>query len=127
MSEKRITKWEQAFEKEGLDVNKMPDVSMIPKEYQKSVIAQYILIVVAKVLNEGWIPDYRDKSQYKYYPYFLVKANKNNKSGSGLSYLAYDSWYTVTFVGVLLCYKNSETAKYAGTKFKKLYEDLYLM
>jgi len=125
--EKRITKWEQAFEKEGLDINKMPDVSMLPTKYHKSIIAQYKLSVVAEVLNEGWMPDYTDSSQYKYYPYFIVKATKSNPSGWGLSYGGYDGWITYSLVGVRLAFKSSELAKYAGTKFKKLYEDLYLL
>ncbi|MGN6601214.1 MAG: hypothetical protein ACTHK8_02120 [Ginsengibacter sp.] len=123
---KRIETWQEAFEAKGLDPEKMPDVSMIPQEYQKPVIAQYKLNVVADVLNEGWEPDYTDWNQPKYFPWFEVVANKEKRSGSALSYLGCVSWLTVTFCGVRLSYRDRETAAYAGRQFTQLYQDLYL-
>jgi hypothetical protein len=124
---KKIKTWQDAFKKKGLDPNVLPDVSMIPEEYKKAVIAQYIMSVVADVLNEGWIADYTDSDQCKYQPYFVVNASKEKPSGFGLSCLGYDRWSAGTDCGVRLCYKDAETAKYAGTQFIKLYEDLYLL
>jgi len=124
--QKKIKTWQEAFKVKGLDPKKMPDVSMIPEEYQKPVIAQYKLNVVADVLNGDWVADYTDMSQRKYFPWFEVKATKSKPSGSALSYGVYDGWDAGTGCGVRLSYRDSETAKYAGKQFIKLYEDLYL-
>lgn len=80
------------------------------------------LTLIARALNEGWVPDWKDDRQYKYYPWF-----ESNKSGSGLSYLDYDGWITFTGVGSRLCFKSSEIAEYAGKTFKKLYEQYFLL
>jgi hypothetical protein len=124
--QKKIKKWEEAFKIKGLDPKVLPDVSMLPDEYRKPVVAQFILNVVADVLNDGWVADYTDSSQWKYHPYFLVKATKAKPSGSGLSYDVYVHWSTFTYCGVRLCYRDVETAEYAAKQFIKLYEDLYL-
>lgn len=123
----QIKTWQEAFKAKGLDPKALPDVSMIPKEYQKPVIAQYKLNVVADVLNDGWKPDYTDRNQWKYYPWFEVKADDKSRSGSGLSFYVVDGWSTGTAAGVRLCFKDRKTATYAGKQFIKLYEDLYLM
>lgn len=122
----RIKTWQEAFEAKGLNPEIMPDVSMIPVQYRKSLLALFILTVVAEVLNGDWTPDYTDMSQWKYEPWFTVGADDNNKSGVGLASYDYVLWLSVTGVGVRLCYRDSDTARYAGTQFKELYEDLFL-
>lgn len=122
----QIKTWQEAFEKKGLDPNVMPDVSMIPTQYHKSILALFILTVVAEVLNDGWVPDYTDRRQLKYEPWFAVEADDTNKTGVGLAFNGYDCWLSYSSVGVRLCYRDSDTARYAGTQFKELYEDLFL-
>jgi hypothetical protein len=39
--------------------------------------------IIAKALNEGWVPDWTKNNQYKYYPWFDLS------SGSGLSFDGY--------------------------------------
>jgi len=123
---KQITTWQEAFEKKGLDANVMPDVSMLPEKYRKSQIALFKLHVIAEVLNDGWEPDYSDRSQWKYTPWFTVEATKEKTSGVGLSFDDCGPWAAFTVVGVRLCFKDEETAEYAGKQFKELYEDLFL-
>lgn len=123
---KKVKTWEAAFKLKGLDPKKLPDVSMLPEGYRKSVVAQFILIVVAEALNGDWVPDYTDIDQYKYFPWFRVKADSKRPSGFGLSCHDCGRWDTGTVCGVRLCYKDSATAEYAGKTFIKLYEDLYL-
>ena len=36
------------------------------------------LLNIVKVFNQGWIPDWDNKNEYKYYPYFYM-----NKNGGG--------------------------------------------
>lgn len=94
------------FEKLGLD----PDTLA----YEK-------VKVVAKAINDGWVPDWNDSNQYKYYPYFKVLS-----SGSGFSNSSFRSAGTITGVGSRLCYESSEKAKYAATQFVDIYNQFLL-
>lgn len=122
----QIKTWQEAFAAKGINPEIMPDVSMLPEAYRKPQIALFKLHVVAEVLNEGWQPDYTDHGQPKYFPWFEVQANKATPSGFGLSCNVCDHWYANSLVGVRLCFKTSVIAKYAGTQFKELYEELFL-
>jgi len=84
---------------------------------QKSINAYAKLIQIVRALNEGWVPDWANSSQYKYFPWF------KEKSGFGLSYYDYDIWDTYTNVGSRLCFKSSELAEYAGKQFEAIYRD----
>lgn len=83
----------------------------------ETVDEQYYRIakLMVKVLNEGWVPDWNDKSQPKFHIWFEVK------SGSGLAYRAYDGWATLTAVGSRLCFKSRELAEYAAKQFIDIY------
>jgi len=74
------------------------------------------LSIIARVLNEGWEPDWADSSQYKYYPYF-----SNYKSGVGFSRSDCGGWAAATYCGSRLCFKSSELATYAGKQFIDIY------
>lgn len=82
-----------------------------------SVTAYTKLIIIARALNQGWVPDWSNSSQYKYVPWF------KHKSGFGLSFYDYGGWYTNTGVGSRLCYKSKDLAEYAATQFADLYND----
>lgn len=73
--------------------------------------------MIAKVLNEGWEAEPFNESQYKYYPYFLIK-------GQLFVYYGYLSWGSNTGVGSRLCFKSSELAAYAGKTFIDIYTKL---
>jgi hypothetical protein len=73
------------------------------------------LTIIARVLNEGWTPDWNDKDQYKYYPYFDMRSN-------GFSSVAYDRWSTNTVVSSRLCFKSRDIAQYAATQFADIYK-----
>ena len=82
-----------------------------------SIEAYSKLIIIAKALNEGWVPDWSNTSQNKYVPWF------KHKSGFGLSYYDCDDWTSVTTVGSRLCFKSAELATYAATQFADIYND----
>lgn len=75
------------------------------------------LKTIIRALNEGWVPDWNNSSQYKWYPYFKFTA------GFGFSYTDCDGWDSRTAVGSRLCFKSEELAQYAGTQFQSLYND----
>lgn len=73
--------------------------------------------LIAKVLNEGWKPDWANQNQYKYFPYF------KHESGFGLSYDDSFGWNTLAAVSSRLCFKSAELADYAATQFADIYND----
>lgn len=82
-----------------------------------SIQAYSKLILVARVLNEGWTPNWDDSNESKYYPYFDMR------SGVGFSGSSYAIWNTHTAVGSRLCFKSRELAEYAGKQFEAIYKD----
>jgi len=84
-------------------------------------VAYRKLKVIAAALNEGWSPDWKDSSEYKYYPWF-----EYSRSGSG--FVCSDTFCTHTYamIGSRLCFKSSDLAKYAGTQFIDIYNKYLL-
>ena len=74
------------------------------------------LKIIAEALNEGWKPNWNDKSEGKYYPFF-------DMSSDGFSFVNYGVWGTYTIVGSRLCFKSRELAEYAGKQFASIYKD----
>lgn len=83
-------------------------------------VASLKLSIIAKALNEGWIPDWNNSSQYKYYPWF-----KSDGSGSGWVYDGCFGWYSVSGVGSRLTFKTRELAVYSGRQFIDLYSAMF--
>jgi hypothetical protein len=75
------------------------------------------LKIIAKAINQGWIPDWNNSNQYKWYPYF------NLSSGFGFSFTCYCCALTCSSVGSRLCFETEEKAAYAGKQFLSLYKD----
>jgi hypothetical protein len=80
-------------------------------------IAYKKLKIIAAAINSGWVPDWENENQYKYYPYFKMS------SGFGFSTSGYDCDYSDTGVGSRLCFETKEKAIHAGTQFTELYKD----
>ncbi len=82
-------------------------------------IAYQKLKVIAKALNEGKVLSFADSKQRKWYPWFEY-------SGSGFRFVVagYVCTHTSTAGGSRLCFNSEELAKYAGTQFIELYNQL---
>ena len=121
---KTIKSFEDACKKEGIDPTKLPDVSMIPEEFRGAIIAVYRLFIIYKAINNGWVADYTNNNQYKYYPWFQV-----NSSGSGFDFsdsnFSYD--HTYADVGSRLCTDSAEKALYIGKQFSAEYQKYFLI
>ncbi len=122
---KSIKTFEAACKALGISAS-LPEVSALPADQQKAIVAHYKLVIIAKALNEGWEPDWNNTDQAKYWPWFRVNATAKKTGGSSLSYffVYYD---TLSSVGSRLCFKNWELAEYASKQFRKLYEDYFLI
>ena len=102
----------------------VPVVTGIPEKYQKPLIANYQLMVIAEALNEGWTPDWSNGEWDKWYPWF----NMDNSSSAGrFSFCAAVNLGSGSIVGSRLCFKSEELADYAGTQFLELYRELFVI
>jgi hypothetical protein len=80
-------------------------------------IAYKKIKIIARALNDGWIPNWNNTNQYKWFPWF------NLSSGFGFSGSGYGYARTTTVVGSRLCFKSEELANYAGKQFTNIYKD----
>ena len=102
----------------------VPVVTGIPEKYQKPLIANYQLMVIAEALNEGWTPDWSNGEWDKWHPWF----NMDNSSSAGrFSFDVADYQDSDSYVGSRLCFKSEELADYAGTQFLELYRELFVI
>ena len=102
----------------------VPVVTGIPEKYQKPLIANYQLMVIAEALNEGWTPDWSNGEWDKWYPWF----NMNDSSSAGrFSFYVADNQLSHSNVGSRLCFKSEALADYAGTQFLELYRELFVI
>jgi hypothetical protein len=123
-----VASFEEACKEQGLDARRvLPDVSLLPEKDQKAIIAFVKMCIIQRSLNGDWEADWNDFDQAKYSPWFNVEGKQGSSSGFGLSYGGYGYDCSDTYLGVRLFYKDRETAKYAGTQFVELYEDLILV
>jgi len=99
------------------------------EEFEKSCkglepdeIAYRMAKLVCLAFNEGWVPDWNESNQYKYYPWFEM----GSSSGVGFSFGDCDAWFTYSYVGSRLCFKTADLAKYAGKLFEQeIYKPLF--
>jgi hypothetical protein len=118
---KKIKTFEDACERLNIDPASLPDVSMIPEEFRKPIIAVYKLMIIFKAINNGWVANYGDSNQWKYYPWFYVVSSGVGFSGSGCDYAD-----THATVGSRLCTDSREKALYIAKQFEAEYRDFIL-
>ncbi len=82
-----------------------------------SAVSYLKLVIIIRVLNEGWIPNWDAANEPKYVPIF------KNVSGFGLAYCDCGSWYASAHVGSRLCFKSKDLLLYAVEQFKDIYRD----
>ena len=73
---------------------------------------------VIEVINNGWKPDFRDRNQNKWYPYFITDSDDVG---------TYDYTYYSLFIMALplaLYLESQEKAEYMGKTFTDLYNEL---
>ncbi len=118
----KIKTFEQACKKLGYDPEKvLPKVGTMPKHHQDATVAHAKLVIITEALNDGWKPNWKDSSEWKYYPWFDMS------SPSGPAYDVCDDWCSLSNVGSRLCFKSEELAEYAGKQFQKLYRQYFVL
>lgn len=128
-----ITDFESAREMLGLKalgfLNKFDDVtkliSDINPKHIEALIAQNELFTIADAWNkeDGFVPDFSDKEQDKWFPWFEYHENVAEfvciRAGNAPTF-AYAS------VGSRLCFKTPERAEQFGKQFEDLYNMVFL-
>lgn len=77
------------------------------------------LRIICAALNEGWVADYCNPNQDKWFPWFTYR------DGGFVYALAGNSAsYSNAYHGVRLAYKTKELAEYAGKQFVDIYQKL---
>jgi len=119
-----IKSFEDACQKENINPSLLPDLSVIPEELRKPLMAIYKLFVIFMAINNGWVPDYGDVNQPKYFPWFRVLS-----SGLGFSDSGYGCGCAATdaYVGARLCTDTSDKALYIAQQFEAEYKDFLLL
>lgn len=111
----------------GLKSGLLPDVSMLPKEFQKSIIADFKYAVIAKAHNDDWEPDFTDYNQPKYFIWPDILADKKRPTGFGLSCYDYDFTASPASVGSRHLLKSRELCKHVFDTFPEILKDHYLL
>ncbi|MEG0929630.1 hypothetical protein [Algoriella sp.] len=120
----QIKTFQDAINKVGEDDEDVKALRVIENlSIPKHIISQLQSIIIAKALNEVWVPDWSDSSQYKYFPYFDMESS----SAGGFVCNDYVYWNANALVGSRLCFKSRELAEYAGKQFKDIYEEHYVI
>jgi hypothetical protein len=114
-----IKSFEDACKKENIDPAALSYVSMLPEEFRKALIAVYKLFIIYKAINNGWIANFGDINQTKYFPWYRILPSG---SGFDFSYAFYTCDDSGTNVGVRLCFETREKCEYVAKQFTPLYE-----
>lgn len=81
----------------------------------RHILAEQELVVIIKAINDGWIANYDDHNQYKYYPWWYLGKNFR------LNYVGCD--YSNSDCSARLVLESREKAEYVSSQFKELYKE----
>lgn len=94
-------------------------------EHVKAMQSLYMLVIIAQAWNkiDNFVPDYSNRVQWKYYPWFIYdKGHAGFVSASTYTTPA----YTSAILGSRLCFKSSARAAQFGKQFAHLYNKVFL-
>ncbi len=84
---------------------------------QHSVNAHAMLQEIVPLENEGYVPNWDNSNEYKYYPWFYMPS-----SGSGFAFYSTDSWISYAVAGSRLCFRTSERCELIAKKYLPIYK-----
>lgn len=105
-----------------LGIEPMNEEVLVKLGFTGEEIARRKVGTIAEALNEGWVPNWNDTDEYKYYPWFYIDPNTSG-APAGLSCASTSHAWTNAYasIGSRLCFKTSALARYAGKTFTELY------
>lgn len=99
----------------------VPDFSNLPADMRKHFEAQYKMIVIAEALNEGWMPDWNNYNEYKYYPWFEM-----SPSSFAFDVSVYAAADANAGSGSRLKFRTRELSEYAAKQFIDIWKDIQI-
>lgn len=100
-------------------------VNDINPQHAKALISLNELFTIAEAWNkkDGFVPDYSNGNQYKYFPWFVY-----DKDTAGFVYANayYTSSNAIADFGSRLCFKTANRARQFGKQFIDLWNDVLL-
>lgn len=112
----RVKSFEDACDVLGIDPEDVFDDCIDASDE----IAFKKLKVIVKALNEGWIPNWNNSDQRKWYPWFYM-------DDPGFRFFDSLCGLLFTVVGSRLCFASEEISNYAGNQFIDLYKLLFTL
>ena len=107
----------------GRDVAKL--LRELNPHHVEALIALNELFTIAEAWNEadGFVPDFSDKDQQKYFPWFVYDKDMARFSANG----SMSSAYVSALLGARLCFKTIERAKQFGQRFAGLFNKFLMI
>lgn len=126
MNKKTQKAFEKACKKLGIS-SELPKVDMLRPDYQRYVIDGYVLAVLIEDVNDGWVADFGDHNQVKYWPWHYCKPGYvGGSSGGGFSYYDFGYSFAYACVGARLCTNTAAKARKIAEDYPELWESVKL-
>lgn len=95
------------------------------KNHRKALLALKMLIVIAEAWNkqDGFVPDFSNRNQYKYFPWLVYNKEVASFVSEGTTHTASNASVNM---GSRLCFSTSERAEQFGEQFIDLWNDFLL-
>lgn len=101
-------------------------VQDINPHHLKALVALNKLFTIAEAWNkaDGFVPDFADRGQWKYFPWFKYD---DKTAGFVFAYTAYTASSASANIGSRLCFISESRAKEFGEKYVDLYNDVFFL
>jgi len=112
------------------NVLKLEDVTLLVQELNpnhiKAIIALNRLFSIAEAWNkaDGFVPDFADRSQWKYFPWFKWS---DDNACFVFAFATSTASFAYADLGSRLCFKSESRAMQFGKMYTDLYNDLFLL
>lgn len=119
----RIKFIDDAIKELGDDDPEVLDLLVLQKyNVSEHILYNQMLVVIVKALNEGWVPDWKNDDEWKYYPWFYM----DYSSAPGrFSFRGSGAQRSASAVGSRLCFKSKELSDYAAKQFLEIYQKVF--
>ena len=101
-------------------------VQDINPHHLKALVALNKLFTIAEAWNkaDGFVPDFADRGQWKYFPWFKYD---DKTAGFVFAFTGYAASLAAAAFGSRLCFISESRAKEFGEKYVDLYNDVFLL
>lgn len=100
-------------------------VTDINPKHLEALIALNELFTIAEAWNkeDGFVPDFSNRNQWKYFPWFIYN---NDAVGFVSAHSDYAATFAAASIGSRLCFKSAARAEQFGKQFDDLYNAVFL-